>query len=149
MKDSDYNVVGLIMIDSPNPKVTHGRSGIPTKDLPSIAQHTRPQIREKVLASMENSRKLIREWQPPQWDASSPPPPAILVRADQYVPIAEGSRERAVVDLAREDPKLGWEEYDALTIQNVIEVPGHHFSIFHFDRVSQSPESYYSMCVQI
>jgi hypothetical protein len=49
--------------------------------------------------------------------------------------VPAGSSLKAFVDLTRERPKLGWEEYSALdvTVLDVQDV--HHFNMFSLERV--------------
>lgn len=69
----------------------------------------------------------------------SSPPPAILLKASQYVPIQDASDEGklAIVDVCRETKRLGWEEYEHNFIRVVFDINGHHFNVFAEDKVQQ------------
>ena len=66
------------------------------------------------------------------------PPPAILLKASEYVPSQDGSNEGklAVVDVCRQMKRLGWEQYQHNFIRVVLDIKGHHFNIFAEDKVS-------------
>ena len=59
-------------------------------------------------------------------------PSAILLRCNEYVPVVNPDAPGAIsrVDVARESQLLGWEDYRYDMIEEVVEVPGHHFNIF-------------------
>jgi thioesterase domain-containing protein len=68
----------------------------------------------------------------------SGPPPVILLRAMESVPVPENAVGH--VDVARDDRLLGWGEYRADLVRQVVDIPGHHFNIFamqHIDTVSE------------
>ena len=133
--DGDIAVHGLVMIDAPNYSVTRGQKGIATKDLPDFASSTSLRVRANILASMERAQELILAWKPPTWDAGKAPP-AVLLRATDYVPVPSESSLRANVDLGRGEPKLGWENYAALNVISVLDVhAAHHFNMFSLGRV--------------
>jgi hypothetical protein len=62
------------------------------------------------------------------------PPPVILIRCRDYVPVPQSSSSatEAVsrVDVTRESALLGWENYDYDMVEDVREIPGHHFNVF-------------------
>ena len=64
--------------------------------------------------------------------STSHPPPTVLLRCQDYVPVPKSANPYAVsrVDVAREDPFLGWEQYHPELIQAVIPISGHHFNLF-------------------
>lgn len=61
-----------------------------------------------------------------------PLPRTVLLRCEDYVPVSDTSVPNAVsrVDVHRESPKLGWEQYDNGFITTVLNIPGNHFNIF-------------------
>jgi thioesterase domain-containing protein len=134
-ESGDIVVQGIVMIDTPNFSGVQGQQGIATKDLPQITSSPSPRIRANVLASMARSQVLISGWDLPQWD-SKKAPPTVLIRATDCVPVPSGSSLRAFVDLTRDLPKLGWEEYHALNVTSVLDVHDvHHFNMFSLERV--------------
>lgn len=125
------------MIDTPNFSGVKGQPSIATKDVPQISSSPSPRIRANVLASMARSATLIEGWELPTWGFKKAPP-TVLIRATDCVPVSAESSLRAFVDLTRERPKLGWEEYSALdvTVLDVQDV--HHFNMFSLERVCDS-----------
>jgi hypothetical protein len=137
-ESDDIVVQGIVMIDTPNFSGVKGQPSIATKDLPQISSSPSPRIRANVLASMARSGTLIEGWELPTWDAKKAPP-TVLIRAADSVPVPAGSSLRAFVDLTRERAKLGWEDYPALNVTSVIDVPDvHHFNMFSLERVCDS-----------
>ena len=135
----DIVVQGIVMIDTPNFSGVKDRESIATKDLPQISSSPSPRIRANVLASMARSVTLIAGWELPTW-GSKKAPLTVLIRAADCVPVPEGARLKAFVDLTRERPKLGWEDYPALNVVSVLDVQDvNHFNMFSLDRVCDPP----------
>lgn len=69
---------------------------------------------------------------------SPPPPPTILLRCKEYVPVSNSENPNAIskVDITRDRRLLGWDEYNPDLIQCVLDIPGHHFSLFAEQNVS-------------
>jgi len=131
----DIVVQGIVMVDTPNFSGVQGQQSIATKDLPQITSSPSPRIRANVLASMARSQVLIRGWELPQW-GSKKAPPTVLIRATDCVPVPPGSNLKAFVDLTRDLPKLGWEDYPALNVKSVLDVRDvNHFNMFSLERV--------------
>lgn len=98
--------------------------------------------------AMAQTDVLIKKWEPPSWAAEDGqlkklvPPPAIMLRAREAAPepeqIEEGEGVMLVndIDVCRKRRFLGWEEYEAKFIRNVLDVNGHHHSIFEVRNVS-------------
>ncbi|KAH8668390.1 Alpha/Beta hydrolase protein [Xylariales sp. PMI_506] len=149
-----FRVLGIVMVDSVFPKRL--------TDFPWLAQLLPTQrvtktpeelaamkVKEKVDLNMTHARVMIQQWPKPRWDtrkgepgaAGTPPPPTILLHAKEHVtPVGKNS----FVDSVRQDPYLGWGPYSAEHgnfIREVVEVEGHHFSIFEFGYVSASSHS--------
>lgn len=137
-EDGDIVVQGIVMIDTPNFSGVQGHQSIATKDLPQISSSPSPRIRANVLASMKRSQELISGWELPTW-GSKKAPPTVLLRATDCVPVPSGSNLKAFVDLTRDQPKLGWENYPALDVRSVLDVHDvHHFNMFSLERVCPS-----------
>lgn len=68
-----------------------------------------------------------------------PPPRAILLRCDEYVPITKSGDASAIstTDIARHLKQLGWEEYGYNMITDVLKIPGDHYSVFALKHVSE------------
>ena len=75
-------------------------------------------------------------------NSGSPPPPptTILLRCNDYVPVSKSENQNAIskVDTVRDHRLLGWDEYIPDLVQCVLDVPGHHFSLFAEENVSRS-----------
>ncbi|PNP40072.1 hypothetical protein TGAMA5MH_07994 [Trichoderma gamsii] len=85
---------------------------------------------------MAEAVRMIRQWRLPQWSGRlyDRRPKVVLLRAKNYVPTKEG---RTVgMDLNREDPLLGWGDYDEEMFSDVYDVDGHHFNLFEYDKIS-------------
>lgn len=65
-------------------------------------------------------------------------PKTILLRCDDYVPVARPDIPDAVcrVDVVRELRTLGWEKYPNHFTPIVLDIPGHHFNVFTDEYVS-------------
>ncbi|KAI3390776.1 hypothetical protein diail_8677, partial [Diaporthe ilicicola] len=130
--------------------------------------NTKEETIEGVERCFVEARKSVESWRMPRWDesdeegadraengtkgAQSPEgqpaarissssikcPPAILLRARQAVPTEPG--QVSFVDVTRHSRSLGWEEYQKGFFEEIVDISGHHFSIFaweHIDHVSE------------
>lgn len=92
-------------------------------------------LKEKVDLNMTHARMMARKWVIPKYEGI-PIPPTILLRAKENVV----SASQTFVDHARTYRMLGWEKYMEQVgkkfIDEVVDVEGHHFSIFEFDKVN-------------
>ncbi|KAH8879581.1 alpha/beta-hydrolase [Thozetella sp. PMI_491] len=138
--DPDVDVLGIVMVDSVAPDTIKKEAIQIHEDEISWGANTREETRRAIMACFRESTRMIRDWTLPTWEdagakdsAGSPrtwrrrPPPAILLRATETVPLA-GRTSR--VDLARDDRLLGWGNYRDDLIAKVVDIPGHHFNIF-------------------
>jgi thioesterase domain-containing protein len=143
------NVVGILMVDSVCPLVAPGQPAMPV--VPHVVQwseRTKQETKEKVTRCFTEARRMVGEWEMPRVWASEaggggakdnpasakrppPPPPVVLVRATEAVPVPEGLEGVSRVDVHRSDRQLGWGYYRKDLITKVIDIPGHHFSIFN------------------
>ncbi|KAL6879867.1 Alpha/Beta hydrolase protein [Trichoderma longibrachiatum] len=94
---------------------------------------TQNQIRSK--RCMAEAVRMIREWRLPEWPGRlyHRRPRVVLLRAKEYVPTKDG--RMVGLDLNREDEMLGWGDYDDEMFCDVMDVEGHHFDIFAFERI--------------
>jgi thioesterase domain-containing protein len=164
--NANLQILGLVLIDSVFP---HPMDVPPTVESVNYAaefeDHVTPETRAVVQYAMEQTDRLIEEWQPPSWEAEQPtpargdtgdmpsgapkatntltPPPAMLLRAREPVPpppqTKPGIKRVIDVDLTRERRFLGWEDYKTKFIRNVLDVNGHHHNIFKDHNVSCIP----------
>lgn len=126
---STTTTIGLLMIDSRCPwDETRKGSG---RIQPSFQSTTSQTMKDKVTASFANAGRMIREWEKP---APFALPPAAMIRATEALPSANSldgfqpSRDC--------DGKLGWSAFDSVNFRTIVDVPGNHFSMFDFNRVS-------------
>ncbi|KZL81167.1 thioesterase domain containing protein [Colletotrichum incanum] len=113
--------------------------------LPGISDATR----EKLLTALMRATSIADRWHFPLW-ASRPvgcsvedqeaviileasgvpvPPPVVLIRAKQMVPLAEDG-SKCPLDRTRFLPQLGWEHMQPDFVTCVLETAGNHYTIF-------------------
>lgn len=162
--DPDYHVLGLVMVDSICPgsiKAEDWQRGIAYKG--QFSDVTSQETKERVTWCFSEAVKVISEYQLPSWEqdqgsnggggaegsAKAPVrcPPAILLRAAEMVPVEEDAPSR--VDLVRNDRSLGWNAYRDGFFQEIVDVPGHHFSIFAFDNIDKITASLIEACKKL
>ncbi|KAI6361163.1 hypothetical protein MCOR25_006534 [Pyricularia grisea] len=138
--DRALRVVGLVMIDSVCPLTWVQPSG--GRNMPTIqavaSQHvftptTKQETKDKVTRCFADASEMVSKWEMPAWEDHSPPPPAILLRAVDPVPMEGDGVAR--VDLARSDKSLQWDRYRKDWLVRVVDIPGHHFNVFSFKNV--------------
>jgi pimeloyl-ACP methyl ester carboxylesterase len=151
-------VVGIVMVDSVCPVVGEGWKP-PAPFVPHAVQwseFTQMETREKVTRCFEEARRMVDEWTLPVWEGGdgskgsvgSRPPPVVLLRAMEAVPVeGEGMTK---VDAHRSDRQLGWGKYRKDLVTKVIDIPGHHFNIFHTDdTLDSTTEGIKKACVEL
>ncbi|KAL7906324.1 alpha/beta-hydrolase [Trichoderma velutinum] len=69
--------------------------------------------------------------------ASITPPPTVLIRATQSMPLSEGRTEPFIIDKYRGDRTLGWSGNTPDFIKAVIDVNSNHYEMFDKDNDSQ------------
>ncbi|QBZ54843.1 hypothetical protein PoMZ_10553 [Pyricularia oryzae] len=133
--DRALRVVGLIMIDSVCPLTWVQPSGrrdmLPIQAVASqhlFSERTKQETRDKVSRCFAEASEMVGTWEMPTWEDHSPPPPAVLLRAVDPVPVDGGGLAR--VDLARPHPNLEWDRYRKNMFLRVVDIPGHHFNVF-------------------
>ncbi|EGR46308.1 uncharacterized protein TRIREDRAFT_80312 [Trichoderma reesei QM6a] len=133
--DAVVRVTGILMIDSIYPGNEEDASSSDEAPASTVVESglTQNQIRSK--RCMAEAVRMIRDWRLPEWPGSlyDRRPRVVLLRAKEYVPTKDG---RIVgLDLNREDEMLGWGDYDDDMFCDVMDVEGHHFDIFAFERI--------------
>ncbi|KAL7619669.1 hypothetical protein AAE478_010210 [Parahypoxylon ruwenzoriense] len=137
-----FNVLGMVFIDTIFPGRLAELRG-PQPDEPVLLtpeQSKAMKLKDKVNLNMTHARMMVRFWDMPRWRADGPDltaPPTILLRAKEFV-----GREpsETFVDYVREFRLLGWDEYNREHggfIRDVVDVEGHHFSIFEMNNLSR------------
>ena len=133
---SGPKVKGLILIDSPYPQPTADNHAKTKHSLPTFPATTKQDVREKVLASLQECRRLIQDWVPPEWEHSRGPPPGVLLRCKGKETAPDGA-ELATIDVNRADRLLGWGQYRDF-IKESWDIEGSHFTLFQMQYVSTS-----------
>lgn len=127
-------VKGIIMMDTPYSKnpIPEGKS-VGASD-PEFGPTTKQEIRDKTLRSMNECRRLMTDWGPPTFESGRPPPAIMLRASDRTTP--PGDSNLSHVDLARDDPYLGWKRYQHPDFfHETHNVQGAHFSMFRLQYV--------------
>ncbi|KAM0818681.1 putative Alpha/Beta hydrolase protein [Seiridium cardinale] len=134
-----FKVLGIVMIDSVFPK-KYSEFPELAKNLPASRIDISPEevkamkLKDKVDLNMLHARAMIQHWELPKW-VGTPVPPTILLRAPELV----DDSGKSFVDHSRHDRLLGWRPYSEAHgnfIRSVVEIQGHHFSIFQEDYLS-------------
>ncbi|KAL2118099.1 hypothetical protein VTJ04DRAFT_7759 [Mycothermus thermophilus] len=145
-------VVGVVMVDSPCPFAPSFSTS--PQPPPKVVQHvvewspmTREDTKRKITRCFSEALRMLGEWTLPEWADNAaargvrPPPPVVLIRATEPVPVVEQPGV-ARVDVRRGDRTLGWEGYRKGLVMKVIDVPGHHYNMFqgeeHLDAVTEA-----------
>lgn len=158
-----YNVLGIVMIDSICPSSVRSKDwsrGLIYKG--QFSERTSQETIERVTWCFSDAVRVIGEYQMPSWGDSEGDnnnndglqshtltteaicPPTILLRAMDFVPVE--THELSRVDLVRHDRSLGWNDYRKGFFQEIMDVPGHHFSIFAFDNIETITEKLIAAC---
>ncbi|KAK3370084.1 Alpha/Beta hydrolase protein [Podospora didyma] len=145
---ASFDLLGIVMIDSVCPlALPKDKEGgrILVQHVVEWSPYTRQETRDAVMRSFAEARVMVGSWKMPTWRDSnlntahdttsaavSPilprPPPVILLRAKEAVPVVEEGVSR--VDVHRHDRLLGWDLYHPNLITQVIDISGHHFNLF-------------------
>jgi len=137
--DKKINVVGMIMIDSVYTGVEAQRQLADSETKP-IHFSEEGKSRNEILSlrAMSEAVRMIEDWTPPRWEGrlAGKRPKCVLLRARDYYPTEED--ELSTIDVFRDDDMLGWSAYDPKMFTKVLEIPGHHFSIFDMDKVDST-----------
>jgi thioesterase domain-containing protein len=157
-RDRSLNLLGIVMIDSVCPVMMD----VPRVQLVQHAmqwsEHTKQETRERVMRCFSEAVRMLREWTLPVWDGqhgkgfgapvARRPPPVVLLRAMGKVPVPGEGVTR--VDIHRTDRQLGWGNYREDLITKVIDIPGHHFNIFHTeDNLDATTEAIRRACAEL
>ncbi|KAK4100150.1 alpha/beta-hydrolase [Parathielavia hyrcaniae] len=145
-KDRSLNLLGIVMIDSVCPVVSTPPRVQVLQHVMQWGEHTREETKELVTRCFSEAVRMLGEWTLPAWEKTqgeeeeeglrtpppnTRPPPVVLLRAIGKVPVAGDGVAR--VDIHRLDRQLGWGHYRKDLVIRVIDIPGHHFNIFHTD----------------
>lgn len=141
-------VKGIILIDSPYPRLTPPDAVAATTvavSNPEFAPSTRQEVRDKILRSMKECRRLLASWELPDWPAGTAPPPAMMLRARDHT-APPGEAKLSHVDLARDDELLGWAQYPYDFIRESHTIPGAHFSVFRAQHLPELTQKIKDAC---
>ncbi|KAK4240168.1 hypothetical protein C8A03DRAFT_13475 [Achaetomium macrosporum] len=160
-RDCPLNLLGIVMVDSVCPLVLAAPFMTVVQHAIEWGEHTRQETKDRVMRCFSEAHRMVREWTLPVWGeeesntngqvekrqgngfrttwTSPRPPPVVLLRATDPVPLPEGVQEGvSAVDINRRDPLLGWGKYRRDLITKVMDIPGHHFSIFHTEETLET-----------
>ncbi|KAK3949176.1 hypothetical protein QBC32DRAFT_327179 [Pseudoneurospora amorphoporcata] len=152
------NVLGIVMIDSMNPSPSSYPHDVkianPNATTMLWGPHTKPETKEAVSRCFYEARRITACWEMPTWPSAAAaaasedfegshdgestckkmgPPPVVLLRAKEYVPLQEeqvATGEVSRTDVHRKDELLGWGKYAEGMVRKVIHVEGNHFNLF-------------------
>lgn len=162
--DPDYTVIGIAMVDSICPAANASRTGAAKAAVVPYKQQFGPNTKQETIEGVERcfveARQSIAAWTMPRWDGSDVEgsqgaadsaaptsikcPPTILLRAREAVPTGPG--EVSFVDTTRQSRSLGWEEYQKDFLEEIVDIPGHHFSIFAWEYIDEVSEKLMDAC---
>jgi thioesterase domain-containing protein len=143
-----FNVVGMVFVDSICPP-THpslvaktGPGPSPTVPTPQRIVRSPEEFKamalpEKVDINLNHARLMVASYELPDWEGQAVPP-TILLRCHETV--FHGDKV-SFVDHCRGMRQLGWEGYSEDNggfIKTVMDIEGHHFSIFKEENVSRA-----------
>ena len=131
------HIKGLIMIDSIYPKFRPDALESETYHLEFL--NTVPEhIRRSVQRCVDQAIYMLSRWQGPDWSErdihdgsanclfkTTGPPPTILIRATEALPSTWKP-----LDASPEEKLLRWDIYRENPFIRILDVPGHHFSMF-------------------
>jgi len=143
--DPALDVVGLVLIDTICPIPPPGKTWDDVEWPAPVKQRTiewsgktSQDMRAAVERSFADSTRMAWAWGPqaPSWEGGSAgeltPPPAILLRARERVPVEGGM---VLIDVWREDRLLGWDHYRRKFVSRVLDIPGNHYSVFDRENI--------------
>lgn len=152
--DPSYMVIGIVMVDSICPTIFKTKPELLEKRSftfqGQFAPTTTQETRDRVTRCFAEARRAVVEYQLPSWEhdrrsggpdhhevSNGSPgakcPPTILLRAREAVPVEQG--EVNLVDAARSDRALGWNDYSEKFFEEIVDIPGHHFNVFAFHNI--------------
>ncbi|KJZ77213.1 hypothetical protein HIM_03534 [Hirsutella minnesotensis 3608] len=136
--DPLVRITGILMIDSICPRRPADFSGALAVPDTSEEGKTKNQVLSQ--RCMTEARRMVAEWDVPVWPCrlASKRPKMVLLRATDYIPVE--SPGISSLDVCRQDPALGWGQYDETMFEHVLDAQGHHFNLFAFERVSATTE---------
>ncbi|KAI2469048.1 alpha/beta-hydrolase [Annulohypoxylon bovei var. microspora] len=127
-----FRVIGMVFIDTVFPlRLAELRGPLPNEPVFLTPEQSKAMVlKDKVDLNMTHARMMVQSWDIPRWEGLKVPP-TILMRAKEFV---SQDPTKTFVDYVREFKLLGWDDYNkehGNFIQDVVEVEGHHFSIFN------------------
>lgn len=153
-RSSPITVHGIILIDSvPPPSYASPTSHISYMDF--VGANVNSSLRTKIQHNMSNSRRMLKAWVFPygycansksdgqrqlaglEMARTSQPPVTILLRARERISTGLGQDGFYDTDRNRHAPLLGWERFGHNFIVAVLDIDGHHYSVFEDENVSQ------------
>ena len=155
-------------------KEEEAANAVPYKQ--QFGPNTKQETIEGVERCFAEARKAVEAWQLPSWDDDDAGgeggngsangangngnggldshlrdpslkiecPPTILLRARDCVPTEPG--EVSFVDVTRGDRMLGWNKYRRDFLEEIVDIPGHHFNIFSWDHIDTVSDKLMDAC---
>ncbi|RDA88526.1 hypothetical protein CP532_6620 [Ophiocordyceps camponoti-leonardi (nom. inval.)] len=124
--DGIVRVIGILMVDSVFPFCRPDNVNVAALDT-SEENKTKNQILST--RCMAEAHRMVTAWELP----AGKPAEVVLLRATGHVP-TEGAGIN-LLDVYREDALLGWGRHDEDMLDAVLDVEGHHFDLFAFERI--------------
>lgn len=127
--DPKVKVMGIVMIDS---VYDHGANARRKFSAVGFQTEEEGKSKNQILTqrAMAEARRMIALWDIPVWEGSfaEDRPRMVLLRARESVPLKDETGP-SMIDTFREDPQLGWGIQGQDFLEDVVDIPGHHFSL--------------------
>lgn len=150
----ELDLLGIVMVDSICPLKMHVQAQPIVQHAMEWSHNTKDETRRLVGKCFTEATALVNKWTLPAFEKDpssfkkSPPPPVMLLKAREAVPITGEGISR--VDVHRKDSQLGWGLYRPDLIKRVLDIPGHHFNIFTSEeRAEAATEQLKVACAEI
>lgn len=144
--DWRIKVVGIVMIDSvyyPGPKTQRELSSV------GFQIDETGKTKNQILAqrSMTEARRMVASWEVPVWDGrfAEERPRTILLRATERLETKEDEGPSSL-DRLRDDSQLGWGHHQEDFLEDVVDIPGNHFTLAEMPYIDKTSEALKMVC---
>jgi thioesterase domain-containing protein len=143
--DPRIKVTGVVMIDSVYDHLNTRREFSAVGFQTDETGKTKNQI--LVQRAMTEARRMISSWDYPTWEGkfAQERPRTILLRAMERVPTKEEEGPSSI-DSFRDDPQLGWGDYMEDFLEDVVDIPGDHFTLAELPNISTTSAALKKAC---
>lgn len=133
--DREVRVIGVLMMESMCP-VRLPSTGRYQESLDHFELEKPNRNLSLSIRAMQEALRVVRDWEPPIWTGTEPEkrPRFSLLRALDPLPTSRNKRLH-VLDIYRQDQKLGWDKYDPKLFTETMDVKGNHFEMFSFQNI--------------